>query len=186
MRFIRSQQMMAAQNNSTASIPPHIQSQSTTADYILAPCVRTMGNIVSGTDVQTDAVVNAGFFDVIEICVSHHVRNVRKESCWALSNVVAGTQEQLEKFFSRHALVKKIVELSLSGDSNVRKEAGWCLSNAICGASAQQVEQLVQCGFIDSMVGMLEIGKHFFHFFLFLFFTVLFSNRSGESDKNGN
>jgi len=97
------------------------------------------------------------FFEVIEACVDHPIKNIKKEACWALSNVVAGTRDHLKEFFKSESLVKKVIELSAEhGDINVRKEAGWCLSNAICTASFEQIGFLVNAGFINAMTRLLE------------------------------
>jgi len=137
-------------------MPPTIRQKLSISDYLIAPCVRIMGNIVSGSDQQTTEVVRAGFYEVIEICIDHRVKNIKKESCWALSNVVAGTSDQLDEYFKKESLVKKVILLCREGDLNVRKEAGWCLSNAICGASFEQISILVKLGFIEAMVGLLN------------------------------
>ncbi|ETO17281.1 karyopherin Cut15 [Reticulomyxa filosa] len=160
-------------------IPNQVRQKLTTSDFLIAPCVRIMGNIVSGNDEQTLEVVKAGFFDIIETCLDHRVKNIKKESCWALSNVVAGLHEHIDLFFHRKELIElyfvtfffskkkkkkhicfsvfygKVIKLCLYDDVNVRKEAGWCLSNAICSASFTQAQILVKYGFIEAMVQLL-------------------------------
>jgi len=125
----------ARDNLNEDNIPVAVRQSLSTSDYLIAPCVRILGNIVSGSDRQTAEVVKAGFYDVIELCIDHRIKNIKKESCWALSNVMAGTRDQLDLFFNRASLIKKVIELCRNSDLNVRKEAGWCLSNAICSAS---------------------------------------------------
>ncbi|ETO09378.1 hypothetical protein RFI_27999, partial [Reticulomyxa filosa] len=161
-------------------IPPEVKQKMSVSDYLMAPCVRIIGNVVSGTDEQTAEVVKAGFFKIIEACVDHPIKNIKKEACWALSNVIAGTKEQLELFYENTTLVKlrlniyiyfifyflffflnlsslKIIDLCMAqGDINIRKEAGWCLSNAICHASIHQLKILVEYGFIEAMVRLME------------------------------
>jgi len=148
-------------NLEDSNIPIEVTRRLSISDCLIAPCVRIMGNIVCGSNQQTAEVVNAGFFDVIEICIDHRTKSIKKESCWALSNVVAGTIDQLEEFFKKKRLLKKVVQLCHHGDINVRKEAGWCLSNAIPSATLRQIDILVDAGFIQAMVNLLncEIEK---------------------------
>ncbi|ETO14482.1 karyopherin Cut15 [Reticulomyxa filosa] len=179
----------AARNGSKAdeNIPAEIRKKLHVSDCLIAPCIRILGNIVSGSDRQTAEVVAAGFYEVIEIGVDHRINNVKKEACWALSNVVAGTANQLNLFYSKAALVKsvllskhffvvhilvylehnnkvtlrnlflKVVNICKQGDVNVRKEAGWCLSNAVYSSSFEQIGILTDAGFIEAMVDLLDI-----------------------------
>ena len=56
-----------------------------TDDSTLAtPALRTVGNIVSGNDDQTQAIVEAGFMDRINVLLHAPKRMLRKEACWVL------------------------------------------------------------------------------------------------------
>jgi len=63
---------------------------------------------------------------------------VRKEACWTLSNVTAGTAAQAEAVLA-HAhgsLVGKMLELLADGQWDVRKEAAFALANVCTSAAA--------------------------------------------------
>jgi importin subunit alpha-1 len=49
------------------------------------------GNIVSGNDVQTQAVLAAGVLPMLVLLLEHPRQNVRREAAWAFSNITAGT-----------------------------------------------------------------------------------------------
>ena len=57
---------------------------------IQIPCLRTIGNIVTGDDNQTQAVLEAGLIQAINYNLNHQKKTVRKETCWVLSNITAG------------------------------------------------------------------------------------------------
>lgn len=61
------------------------------------PALRALGNIVSGNDSQTQAVVDAGVLPALVPLLSHPKKNIRKETCWMLSNIAAGTLTQLNQ-----------------------------------------------------------------------------------------
>ena len=63
---------------------------------IAIPCLRTIGNIVTGDDSQTQMAVDSGLVDALNQIISHPKKTVRKESCWVLSNITAGTVEQVQ------------------------------------------------------------------------------------------
>ncbi|ETO16770.1 hypothetical protein RFI_20572, partial [Reticulomyxa filosa] len=88
-------------------LPMTLKQKRTQSDFLIAPCVRIIGNIASGTDAQTAAVVKTGFFDVIDKCIDYPITNISKESCWALSNVVASQERSnIDLFFEQKNLVK--------------------------------------------------------------------------------
>jgi importin subunit alpha-6/7 len=63
---------------------------------IAIPCLRTIGNIVTGDDDQTQMAVNSGLVQALNQIIAHPKKTVRKESCWVLSNITAGTVEQVQ------------------------------------------------------------------------------------------
>ena len=62
---------------------------------IAIPCLRTIGNIVTGDDSQTQTAIESGLIDAINVILAHPKKTVRKEACWVLSNITAGTVDQV-------------------------------------------------------------------------------------------
>jgi hypothetical protein len=60
---------------------------------IAIPCLRTVGNIVTGDDTETQLAIEANLIPTLSYILTHPKKTVRKESCWVLSNITAGTQE---------------------------------------------------------------------------------------------
>ena len=46
---------------------------------------------MTSNDEETDIVIQAGVLDYIEVLVDTNEKSVRKEVCWALSNITAGS-----------------------------------------------------------------------------------------------
>jgi hypothetical protein len=87
----------------------------------IIPALRTIGNIVSGCDQCTQAVVNGGFLPAAAQLLSHAKKGIRKETCWALSNIAAGSHGQLQTLMSCPGVVPGILEaLSASSEWEVR------------------------------------------------------------------
>ena len=64
---------------------------------IAIPCLRTIGNIVTGDDSQTQMAVDAGLVEALNKIIEHPKKTIRKETCWVLSNITAGTELQVQK-----------------------------------------------------------------------------------------
>lgn len=63
---------------------------------------------------------------------------VNQECCWMLSNIVAGTPEQLAIMFDTPGIIPSVIEL-LSGDVwDVQKEANFVVSNIATSGNGEQ------------------------------------------------
>lgn len=119
------------------------------------PCIRTIGNIVTGTDEQTQMVIDAGLILAISANLSHQKKTVRKETCWVLSNITAGNEAQIQQCIDAD-IIEKLVHIILNDDSMVRSEAIWAISNCTASANPQQFDMLVQKGLIRALGSVLN------------------------------
>jgi importin subunit alpha-6/7 len=67
-----------------------------TSAAVVTPALRTAGNIVTGDDVQTQVMINAGCLEGFVHLIKRGKRGLRKEACWAISNIMAGSHEQIQ------------------------------------------------------------------------------------------
>ena len=101
--------------------------------YVFRPCLRVIGNLVSGPDQLTQKVIDAGYLDVIDPFVNHFNGQFRKEVIWSLSNILAGSHQQIESVLSKDDLLRSIMRAATSDNQSVKREATWCLGNATVG-----------------------------------------------------
>lgn len=156
---------------SLVELAMHPQQDNTARRMLQAPALRALGNIVAGSDEQADAALHSGLLRVLakvldpaELCDTSMVR----DACWTLSNLTAGTQEQIHEVVIHHDFVPRVLAL-LSGEAggggsgetavavcpSIRKEAAWVLSNAAAGGTAEHVAHLIECGCIEPLLNML-------------------------------
>ena len=63
---------------------------------VLVPALRTVGNIVTGDDLQTQVIINCGALPcLLNLLTTSHKKSIKKEACWTISNITAGTKEQV-------------------------------------------------------------------------------------------
>jgi importin subunit alpha-6/7 len=96
--------------------------------------LRAIGNIVTGNDEQTQAVINAGALEALNNIIYHKKKTVRKEVCWSLSNVTAGNPGQIQ-YCMDLGLVDKLINILTNDDIEIKKEAVWAVSNCTAGAT---------------------------------------------------
>eukprot|EP00803_Ostreobium_quekettii_P007240 evm.model.scf_339EXC.10 EVM.evm.TU.scf_339EXC.10 scf_339EXC:51107-54505(-) len=114
---------------------------------VVYPALRTIGNVVSGTDAQTQAVLDAGFVPLaVRILRKCLERRVLQEACWAISNVTAGNPRHIQVVMDEKA-VPLLIELMRVGGPGVRREAAWAVGNALAGGTVEQVREIAtqQC-----------------------------------------
>lgn len=69
-----------------------------------------MGNIVTGTDEQTQRVLNSGALALFPNLLRHPKNNIQKEAAWTLSNITAGKHSQIQEVVDAE-LVPLLVEV---------------------------------------------------------------------------
>jgi importin subunit alpha-2 len=63
---------------------------------IVTPSLRTIGNIVTGDDTQTQLVIESGALKPLRNLLHHSKAQLVKEATWAISNIAAGTEKQIQ------------------------------------------------------------------------------------------
>jgi importin subunit alpha-1 len=146
--------ILLADSGITKSLVKHIDSGKA---QVIAPALRILGNFVSGNEEQTQAVLDANVLGVAMKTLGCSKKNLRKEMCWLLSNISAGTQKQITTLLSSRNLADKLVTLAVEAEWETRKEAIWAVSNIFTGGSDSSVALLVNQKGIDAMVSVLDL-----------------------------
>lgn len=82
--------------------------------YIQLTCLRIIGNIVAGSAKQTQMAIEAGVLMYLQKTLFHEKKSIRKETCWIISNIAAGTQQQIQALIVNNFL--PILELVIKKD----------------------------------------------------------------------
>jgi len=106
------------------------------------PALRSVGNIVTGSDEQTQTLVLCGVCPNLKLLLQHRNNTVQKEAVWAVSNITAGNRSQIQEVIQT-GLIPLLIDRLQNGESEVRKEAAWALSNAVSGGNREQVKSIV-------------------------------------------
>uniref|UniRef100_A0A2R8ZWG3 IBB domain-containing protein n=1 Tax=Pan paniscus TaxID=9597 RepID=A0A2R8ZWG3_PANPA len=107
---------------------------------IVTPALRAIGNIVTGTDEQTQVVIDAEALAVFPSLLTNPKTNTWKEAMWTMSNITAGRQDQIQQVVN-HGLV-----LFLANVLNT-KEAVWAVTNytSDCVAHSSTIDEPLNC-----------------------------------------
>jgi importin subunit alpha-1 len=84
---------------------------------VVIPALRTLGNIATGDDLQTQKLLNAGALPALFAILSHDKKGIRKEACWTISKITAANVSQIQRALDH------LADLMKNGDLEVVKEA---------------------------------------------------------------
>ncbi|KAL8170780.1 hypothetical protein V2J09_022584 [Rumex salicifolius] len=122
---------------------------------VLIPALRTVGNIVTGDDNQTQFVIDNGVLPCLhQLLTNNHKKSIKKEACWTISNITAGNRAQIQAVIEAQ-LVVPLVHLLQFAEFDIKKEAAWAVSNATSGGSHEQIRFLVSQGCIKPLCDLL-------------------------------
>lgn len=133
--------------------------------YAISPIIRMIGNIVTGSDEQTSILVRMGFLRFFKP-IFYRLENkkqarLRKEMCWALSNITAGTVDQAQAVVDAD-LIPLLLDAMSSYELFIRKEACWALSNLLfhCNVRLEWLKIMMDNSLVDSLHNYLGVVQN--------------------------
>jgi len=124
---------------------------------VQVPALRTIGNIVTGDDRQTQAMLEQKPLPALLGTLSCQRKSLRKETCWTVSNVTAGTPQQIQQVIDAN-LIPPLVNILKEDQFDVQKEAAWAISNITSGGTEMHTRFLVSQAALPAMCSMLKCG----------------------------
>ncbi|CAH1426340.1 unnamed protein product [Lactuca virosa] len=122
---------------------------------VLIPALRTVGNIVTGDDMQTQYIINLQALPcLLNLLIGNHKKSIKKEACWTISNITAGNKEQIQIVIEAN-IIGPLVLLLQTAEFDIKKEAAWAISNATSGGTHDQIKYLVSEGCIKPLCDLL-------------------------------
>ena len=127
-------------------------------EAIQAPTLRIVGNCMSGSDTQTQAILDFGVLPILSSLLDNESRNIRKETCWTLSNITSGTVSQVQQVLESPGLFSRVIQMidESSDDAEIQKEATWVVSNATSNREPNQIAYIIEQGAVGPLVALLK------------------------------
>jgi hypothetical protein len=122
---------------------------------VKTPALRTIGNIVTGDDLQTQVVLNCAVLQCLLALLVNPKKGIRKEACWTISNITAGNPDQIQAVIDAN-IIHPLVQILNNAEFDIQKEAAWAISNATSGGRDEQIRYLVQQGVIPPLCNLFD------------------------------
>jgi hypothetical protein len=119
-------------------IPIVLELLRTQRPSVMLPAVRTFGNYAVISAAAAQAIVDMGVLQLMAPLMQPHVeRRIRKECCWTLSNVVAGTHAQVQAVLDS-GLMPLVVRCMSDPEPEVQKHAVWVVVNIFADRTPEE------------------------------------------------
>ncbi|CAI5513530.1 unnamed protein product [Closterium sp. Naga37s-1] len=124
---------------------------------VLIPALRTVGNIVTGDDDQTQAIINNNALPcLLALLTTNHKKSIKKEACWTISNITAGNKEQIQAVIDAN-IIPPLRHLLETAEFDIKKEAAWAISNATSGGTHDQIKIVTVA--LEGLENILKVGE---------------------------
>jgi len=125
---------------------------------VKTPALRTVGNIVTGDDAQTQEVLNCSVLPCLLSLLANPKKGIRKEACWTISNITAGNCHQIQQVIEAN-IIPPLVNILGGAEFDVQKEAAWAISNTTSGGNDEQITYLVNQGVIPPLCELFKCSN---------------------------
>ena len=121
-------------------------------------CVCNMSG--PGTGEQTEALLNAGvLISLGKVLSATQSTNeaVRKEACWTVANITAGSSEQIGRVMEARGVVESLIMLLGDGQTDIetRLRAAEALTNITVGGTRRDIASVVEAGCLAAMTCLM-------------------------------
>ena len=108
-----------------------------------------MGNIVTGTDHQTQVAIDMGNLGILPELLLHPKSSIQKVAAWALSNVATQSPQHHQPLIACNILPPLVALLKKGADQTV--------ANFDTGCTMDQLIQLIHSGVLEPLMNLLTI-----------------------------
>ena len=122
---------------------------------IQVPILRTLGNIASCSEEQTQMLLNNNILQEIEQFLTCEKKVIKRETCWLLSNITAGNGIQVACVVNNFSIIEKLFQCC-NDSYEVKKEAFFSIRNAISKSESKELQQLLNFRVIELLLEMLK------------------------------
>ncbi|XP_010442391.1 PREDICTED: importin subunit alpha-1-like [Camelina sativa] len=140
-------------------VPRLVQLLGNNSPSVIDRALGTIMYLTTGDNQQTKVVIECGVLPLLADLLTQdyaiRCQNIKRDACWAISNITAGTEEEIQLVIDAN-LIPKLVNLAQNAEFDIIKEkAVRAISHAALGGSNDQIRYLVEQGCIKPLCDLL-------------------------------
>lgn len=123
---------------------------------------KIIGNITNGDDFDTGKIINQNFLKDLNVTMKIDNALCKREICWILSNIAAGTSGQINALINEPGLFASLVTLLYGVEKNIQREALWTICNMTKNCNRVQLDFLINqqiLNVFNDLIGMDKDSK---------------------------
>lgn len=139
----------------TGVVPRLVKLLGHSKSRVASTCLRIVGSVTTGSDEETQVVVEAGGIEPLMAGMQSPDPNYRKEACWVVSNIAAGTVLQTAQLLNA-GILPLVCKILKDDEDSVRVEAMWIATNVTTKMEAASVQLVAESGLISLLPVLLR------------------------------
>ncbi|XP_019085994.1 PREDICTED: importin subunit alpha-1-like [Camelina sativa] len=139
---------------------------------VIDRALSTIIYLTNGFNQQKKVVIECGVLPLLANLLTQDYaiswNNIKRDACWAISNITAGTEEQIQAVIDAN-LIPKLVNLAQNAEFDIKEKAVRAVSNAALGGSHDQIsclsdgskeniQSFIDAGLVPRLVQLLGYG----------------------------
>lgn len=140
----------------TGVVPRVVSLIYSTNTKLSLPCVRIVGNITTGSDEETQAVVDAKGIDALKFAMQVPFTMLRKDACWTISNIAAGNPAQVAIVIEAD-IIPLVCKILREDELIVKSEAIWILTNLANVVETSLLKYVITAELMNLLPELLKI-----------------------------
>ncbi|VEU36358.1 unnamed protein product [Pseudo-nitzschia multistriata] len=121
------------------------------------PIIQIIGNAVSGSDSQTQIVLDSGFLNHLADLLGNSSTEVRKNSCGIIAMIACGNHDQIQQLMKRKKILHQLVVKATHDQWSVRKEALWAIVYILTNGSYTDISWMIGANGFDPLITFLAL-----------------------------
>lgn len=88
--------------------------------------------------------------------LSHTKKNILKDTCFTISNIAAGNQNQISAIIDAKIVPALVLLFTTSSELDIKAEVTWALANALSNGTDVHITYLIDQGCVQCLCQLLE------------------------------